>query len=673
MKKRIVALMLSLVLLFGMTACWIEEGGGEKVKGLEIASASLEKQGLELVGSVSAETEFFDFYSDLSVSADAEYIVATDISCQDNFPSKIVSLKPGDNVFYILVKNGKDQCLYKAIVRRAPIYEVVFRWENGDEIERRNVEEGTTITPPELSRLGYVVAWSYDFSKPVTSNMVIKAAWVSDGIGLDFSDNLDDYRDSMDFSNMGEFVISYFDLYSYEVYADEKSTDKLDTLIYNRNKLLEARFGTKISQQGKIQSTGTTDLTSHYNYVQSALNSGDVPFDAIAMYAYNAGKLILGNGGNFLDWRSEVPYAKDSIKAGEEWWPTDINRDSTVMGHQFVAVSDFCITAMEMTYTVIFNKSLAKSSNVAMGVDNTKYDTTSTLYDVVRGNDWTLDTMKSIVSGFYRNNATSGNTSGIDVEDRFGLVAAKGTDADAWAFAFGYNYIENDGVSAPALWDWDGSQFDVITSLRELYGYNGTWANVVGTAYDDYNARAAFFAQEDKVLFQLNTLESLKWDVIHNMEQDFGVLPYPKYLASQAKFYTGSLDHYTVLAVPYTTAFDEERLRMTGAFIEALSAENCNSVKNPYYDEIVTHHNVTDGDSVEMINIIMNGRVYDLGVYHYNELELAVGADNGSFALFFRYLLQNKDQDIVQYWTSNSGGLEGRLDSLLGDYAGILR
>ena len=493
------------------------------------------------------------------------------------------------------------------------------------------------------------------------------------GVDVEFIDHLDEYGDSMDFSGEDDFVISFFDLYDYEVYGDEKSTEKLDKLVYDRNKLIEARFGTKISQSGKIQSTGTTDLTSHYNYVQGQLNSGDVAFDAIAMYAYNAGKLILGNGGNFLDWRSEVPYAKDSIKNGEEWWPTEINRDSTVMGRQFVAVSDFCITAMEMTYTVIFNKSLAKSANVAKGVDASKYTTDSTLYDVVRNNDWTLDTMKSIVNGFYRNNPTSGNTTGVDVEDRFGLVGAKGTDADAWAYAFGYNYIENDGVSAPSLWEWDGSQFNVITSLRELYGYNGTWDKTVGTANDDYNARATFFAQEDRVLFQLNTLESLKWESIHNMEQDFGVLPYPKYTKDQAKFLTGSLDHYTTLAIPYTTAFIPERLRMTGAFIEALSAENCNSVKNPYYDEIVTHHNVTDGDSVEMINIIMDGRVYDLGVYHYNELMLAsADTDNGAFALFFRYLLQNKDQDIVQYWQSNSSSLDGKLNSLLNNYADIL-
>ncbi len=493
------------------------------------------------------------------------------------------------------------------------------------------------------------------------------------GVDVDFIDKLDSYGDSLDFSAQEDFVISFFDLYDYEVYGDETSNEKLDTLIHNRNKLIEARFGNKISQQGKIQSTGSNDLTSHYNYVQGALNSGDASFDAIAMYAYNAGKLILGNGGNFLDWRSEVPYCKDSIANGEEWWPAGINRDSTVMGKQFVAVSDFCITSMEMTYAVIFNKNLAKTQNVAYNLDPSTYTIESTMYDVVRGNDWTLDNMKTIVNGFYRNNPNSGNTSGRDVEDRFGLVAPGGTDGDAWAYAFGYNYVQNDGISAPSVWEWDGSQFDAITSLRELYASTGTWNATVGQAIDDYNGRAEFFSQEDRVLFQLNTLESLKWDVIHNMEQDFGVLPFPKYNQNQAKHLTGSLDHYTVLAVPYTTAWDSERLRMVGAFIEALSAENCNSVKDPYYDEIVTHHNVTDGDSVEMINIIMDGRVYDLGVYHYNELMLAsADTDNGAFALFFRYLIRNNGQDIVQYWQSNSGALENQMGALLGRYNSIL-
>ena len=142
------------------------------------------------------------------------------------------------------------------------------------------------------------------------------------GVDVDFIDHLDETGDSFDFSNMEEFVISYRDTYKYEVYGDEKSTDKLDTLIYNRNRLMEQRFGIEIAIDSVVQSKGPTDDDVHYNYVQGQLNSGDVSFDAIAIYAYQGGKLILGNGGNFLDWRSEVPYCKDSIKAGEEWWPT---------------------------------------------------------------------------------------------------------------------------------------------------------------------------------------------------------------------------------------------------------------------------------------------------------------------------------------------------------------
>ena len=492
-------------------------------------------------------------------------------------------------------------------------------------------------------------------------------------LDVEFIDHLDETGDNFDFSSQEDFVISFYDLYKYEVYGDENSNEKLDTLIHNRNKLLEARFGVRISQEGQIRSQGSNDTDSHYNYVQGQLNSGDVPFDAVAMYAYQAGKLIFGNGGNFLDWRSEIPYCRDSILAKEEWWPEEINVDSTVMGRQFVAVSDFCITAMEMTYAVIFNKSLAKTENVAYNLDPSVYTIDSTLYDVVRNNDWYLENMKTIVKGFYRNNPTTGNTAGRDVQDRFGMVGVGTTDGDAWAYALGYNYIINDGLSTPSVWTWDGSQYDAITSLRELYQSTGTWNQPVGQILGDYNARAAFFAQEDRVLFQLNTLESLKWDVIHNMEQDFGVLPYPKYDQDQAKHLTGSLDHYSVLAVPFTTAWDAERLRMTGALIEALSAENCNSVKNPYYDEIVTHHNVTDGDSVEMINMIMDGRVYDLGMYHYNDLVFDASDEyNGAFALFFRYLIRNNGQDIVQYWQQHSGSLETQMNSLLAKYDSIL-
>ena len=481
--------------------------------------------------------------------------------------------------------------------------------------------------------------------------------------GVEFIDHLDEYGDSLDFSSCEEFIISYPEHFYYEIYGEESSNEKLDTLVYNRNRLLESRFGVTIATEHGIPDTNGT---GHYDYVQLCMNSGDVPFDVASMNAYQAGKLIFGgSSGNLLDFRSEVPYVKDSILRGEEWWPKTINLASTVMGRQFVAVSDFSITAIEMAFAVIFNKNLAKSTNVVQGIDPTKYTTDSTLYDAVRNNDWTLDIFTSLVKDFWRDNPASGKRGMRDKEDRFGMVAPAWTDADAFAYAFGYNFIINDGVSAPELWDWDGSQYDALVDLRELYYSNGAWTD---TENQHLGNRAAFFAQEDHALFMLNTLGSLKYEVIHTMEQDFGVLPYPKYKREQAKYLTGSIDNYTALAVPYTAYWNEQRLRMTGALIEALAAENCNSIKNPYYDEIVTHHNVTDGDSAEMINLIMEGRVYDLAAYHYNELSLTGTA----FATMFRHLVRERDQDIVQFWQSNAGSLEIKLTDLLNNYASIV-
>jgi hypothetical protein len=85
------------------------------------------------------------------------------------------------------------------------------------------------------------------------------------GVDVEFLDHLDEYGDSMDFSAQEEFVISYYDLYKYEVYGEEGWNEKLDTLIHNRNRLMEARFGLDIATHSVITANGANDTDSHYN------------------------------------------------------------------------------------------------------------------------------------------------------------------------------------------------------------------------------------------------------------------------------------------------------------------------------------------------------------------------------------------------------------------------
>ena len=157
--------------------------------------------------------------------------------------------------------------------------------------------------------------------------------------------------------------------------------------------------------------------------------------------------------------------------------------------------------------------------------------------------------------------------------------------------------------------------------------------------------------------------EKLKTDTIHDMEDAYGVLPYPLLNGNQKKYLSGTVDHYSVLSVPFTN-FD---LTKTGAVIEAISAYNNLNINELYYESIVTHRQTRDPESVRMIDIIMEGRVYDLTTYHYNELKVSDEVE-GSLGLFFRYVVCNYTEDIHGYWQASLNHLPDDLDELINDY-----
>ena len=159
---------------------------------------------------------------------------------------------------------------------------------------------------------------------------------------------------------------------------------------------------------------------------------------------------------------------------------------------------------------------------------------------------------------------------------------------------------------------------------------------------------------------------ALEKGLLH-LEDDYGVLPYPKRDTTQKKYLTGTVDHYSVLSIPYTN-FDLER---TGVAIEALSAYNNLNVNDKYYEAIVTHKNTRDEDSVRMIDMIMDGRVYDLTTYHYKDLVVNKHHGDGALGLFFRYLVKNETHDISAYWDSCQNFLPDDLQRLIEDYMSI--
>ena len=454
-----------------------------------------------------------------------------------------------------------------------------------------------------------------------------------------------------------ELVVTVDGNYVYEMYAEEDSKETVDQLVYRRNQLMETRFGLTIMAD-PCTVTGIEDISSHYDYVRKSMLRMENNFDLIMLMSHQTGKLVTGS--NYLDWRgADLPISGASIKKGADWWPDNINKDCTIAGHQYLAVSDMCLTAMEMCYSVLFNKDLEKKYNVARNEFGT-----ANLYQAVDAGNWTIDHLYTIVKDFHYEMEGSNTPDTVDESDIFGLAFGGGTDADAWAYALGFQYLDNDGENMPELWTVTTKTVNAINTIRDIYESKGAYGRVW---YDSYSKRTQFFVN-GHALFNLSTLEQLKSDIFHEMESDYGVLPYPKQDTNQSKYLTGTMDHWTCLSVP---VFNIDNLEMTDVLVEALSAESSNSVKDAYYESILKYNSTRDDDSVRMIDTIMEGRVYDLSTYHY--VELTTGGDDNALGLFFRRMLSvNNKTDPASQWNDRERDIFAiQLEDLIADYEGM--
>ena len=151
------------------------------LSGTEISAPGYTVDGKSYSVSVPSTTEQYSFIDVIHTANDADFTVCTDMECTNQIPSKTTQLVRGDNVFYILVTNGKLVDVYTFTVRRRPVYTVSFQ-TNGSAIPSQDVEEGCFATmPTQPTREGYVFAkWAFDFSTPITDNTVITAVWAGD-------------------------------------------------------------------------------------------------------------------------------------------------------------------------------------------------------------------------------------------------------------------------------------------------------------------------------------------------------------------------------------------------------------------------------------------------------------------------------------------------------------
>ena len=138
------------------------------------------------------------------------------------------------------------------------------------------------------------------------------------------------------------------------------------------------------------------------------------------------------------------------------------------------------------------------------------------------------------------------------------------------------------------------------------------------------------------------------------MEQDFGIIPFPKYDEAQENYRTVTAQTGNVIALPVTVT-DPDR---SALIVEAMAAESVETVRPAFYDVCLTGKYVRDDESSDMIEIILDNKVYDLG-YIFNI---------GSFRSTLQNLEKAYSSDVASAITSIESKMQQALDDQMEIY-----
>lgn len=389
---------------------------------------------------------------------------------------------------------------------------------------------------------------------------------------LDSRKNISDNLPEADFEG-ADFLTLVQATFEYDAGIEELTGEVLDDEIFNRNQRVEERFNVKIT----VESGG--DATVMSQKINKSVKAGDDAYDLCMAHIIQTGTDI--TNGLFYDWM-EIP----NIDITKPWYPQYAVEASTVNGKLYALISDAALTSVIQTYCVYFNKNIASDYNIE----------SDDIYSAVRDDRWTIDTMSEYVKPVYQDLNGNGKK---DESDLYGNKTLLFYSFNfLWAFEQPAVTINNDEISLALNTE------KMVDILNRLYDFYYTQDGVFLT---EYVKSKEMFAAGESLFLMCHFLPAM--EELRSMEQDYGIIPFPKWDEAQTTYKTTVDGSFDVLVVPVTVT--TEGLDMVGMITEALSADSWKNVLPVFYDIALKVKGTRDAESVEMIDIILNGRVVD--------------------------------------------------------------
>ncbi len=380
-----------------------------------------------------------------------------------------------------------------------------------------------------------------------------------------------------------EFHIGWATAYKYNECAiplEELSGDIVDDALYERNRLTNERLNIEIT------SSNIGNVTDSVTTIQNNVLAGEDSYDAYSVGVWFAFQCSI-NG--LLTELGSV----DTLDITNPWW----DKETTEM-HSLGSDSVYFING-DINYhddfatsCLVFNKRIGEEYKV------------ENLYDVVRAGKWTYDKLYEVTSQIYAD--LDGNDT-WDANDLYGFSDNAGL-MHRMVNAFGETIVKIDSKGLASL-NKSEKMLDIFSKvLEQIAGTQTVSTAVLGRAIEDISGQPLFTSGH--VFLQSSLVGEISRTYRFNMTDNFGILPYPKYDEQQEDYMTS---YNTVWATAYCIPTTNKALDKTGYILDTMGYYSHDTIYDAVIEKSVLVKTTRDEDSAEMLDILFNSRVFDLG------------------------------------------------------------
>lgn len=366
--------------------------------------------------------------------------------------------------------------------------------------------------------------------------------------------------------------------------APEESTgDLINDAMFERNSRIADRFDIKF-----VEHNVTKDEIP--SLVRSTVTAGDDAYDLALFPIDQISGLMLD--GCFVDL-----LGVQSLNLDKPWWDQAVIDAATLDDKCYLASSDITFFPFEATWIIYFNEDRFDDLKVSYP------------YDLVREGKWTIDKLNEYCTlGASLNGQESFKYDENNNKADYGIITHSQI---VQALIFGAGETLIDKTKNPPEFNGDSERlFGIYEKIAALTGTEGAHldrdkAGGVDTDTKSF-CRTAF--RTGHFMFLCETLGHIAG--LRDFDGNFGVLPMPKYDEKQDGYHSMVASWGTLMTTIPMSASDPER---TGVILDALAYDSYKNLMEPYYETYLTQKGARNEDSADMLKIIRDTRVINLG------------------------------------------------------------